>query len=87
MKRSAEPLLSVDTPSNNYAGVLSRAVDSVLSQATPEVELWVVDDGSSDDTPALLGDVDADTVSRMTAISDEIVSHVPRADNLFGRVG
>ena len=50
---SAEPLLSVVIPSYNYAGVLPRAVDSVLSQATPEVELWVVDDGSSDDTPAL----------------------------------
>ena len=53
MTMSAEPLLSVVIPSYNYAGVLSRAVDSVLSQATPEVELWVVDDGSSDDTPAL----------------------------------
>ena len=50
---SAEPLLSVVIPSYNYAGVLPRAVGSVLSQATPEVELWVVDDGSSDDTPAV----------------------------------
>ena len=41
----------------------------------------------ADVTPALLGEVEARIVSRMTAISDEIVSHVPRADNLFGRVG
>jgi glycosyltransferase involved in cell wall biosynthesis len=53
MTMSAKPLLSIIIPSYNYAGVLPRAVDSVLSQATPEVELWVVDDGSTDDTPAV----------------------------------
>jgi glycosyltransferase involved in cell wall biosynthesis len=50
---SAKPLLSIIIPTYNYAGVLPRAVESVLSQATPEVELWVVDDGSTDDTPAV----------------------------------
>jgi len=50
---SAKPLLSIVIPTYNYAAVLPRAVESVLSQATPEVELWVVDDGSSDDTPAV----------------------------------
>ena len=50
---SAKPLLSVVIPTYNYAAVLPRAVESVLSQATPEVEVWVVDDGSSDDTPAV----------------------------------
>ncbi|MNZ29958.1 GalNAc(5)-diNAcBac-PP-undecaprenol beta-1,3-glucosyltransferase [compost metagenome] len=53
MTMSAKPLLSVIIPSYNYAGVLPRAVESVLAQATPEVELWVVDDGSTDDTPAV----------------------------------
>ncbi|BAN50961.1 hypothetical protein PCA10_52290 [Metapseudomonas resinovorans NBRC 106553] len=50
---SAKPLLSVVIPTYNYAGVLPRAVESVLAQATSEVELWVVDDGSTDDTPAV----------------------------------
>ncbi|WP_375740451.1 glycosyltransferase family 2 protein [Pseudomonas boanensis] len=50
---SAKPLLSVVIPSYNYAAVLPRAVESVLAQATEEVELWVVDDGSTDDTPAV----------------------------------
>lgn len=53
MTMSAKPLLSVVIPSYNYAGKLPRAVESVLVQATPEVELWVVDDGSTDDTPAV----------------------------------
>lgn len=53
MTMSAKPLLSVVIPCYNYAGKLPRAVESVLAQATPEVELWVVDDGSTDDTPAV----------------------------------
>ncbi len=57
MTMSAKPLLSIVIPTYNYAGVLPRAVESVLSQATPEVELWVVDDGSSDDTPAVFADL------------------------------
>lgn len=57
MTMLAKPLLSVVIPTYNYAGVLPRAVESVLSQATPEVELWVVDDGSSDDTPAVFANL------------------------------
>lgn len=50
---TTETLISVVIPAYNYALTLPRAVESVLSQATPEVELWVVDDGSTDDTPAV----------------------------------
>ncbi|WP_337057584.1 glycosyltransferase family 2 protein [Pseudomonas sp. USHLN015] len=53
MTVSDSPLLSVVIPAYNYARVLPRAVESVLSQAGDDVELWVVDDGSSDDTPAV----------------------------------
>lgn len=53
MSISARPLLSVIIPTYNYAALLPRAVESVLSQAPAEVELWVVDDGSTDDTPAV----------------------------------
>ncbi|MDR0378931.1 MAG: glycosyltransferase [Candidatus Accumulibacter sp.] len=55
MNRAATggPLLSVVIPTYNYANVLRRAVASVLEQAAEEVELWVIDDGSSDDTPAV----------------------------------
>lgn len=53
MTMSDSPLLSVIIPAYNYARVLPRAVESVLSQADGDVELWVIDDGSSDDTPAV----------------------------------
>lgn len=53
MTMSDSPLLSVVIPAYNYARVLPRAVESVLSQADADVELWVIDDGSSDDTPVV----------------------------------
>ncbi len=53
MTMSDSPLLSVIIPAYNYARVLPRAVESILSQAGADVELWVIDDGSSDDTQAV----------------------------------
>jgi len=58
---SSPSLVSVIIPSHNYAAFLPQAVDSVLRQRCPEVEVEVivVDDGSTDDTPAVaerLGD-------------------------------
>jgi hypothetical protein len=47
-------LVSVVIPTFNRAHVLSRALDSVLSQIWEAFELIVVDDGSTDGTPGLL---------------------------------
>lgn len=44
------PLFSVVIPTYNYAHTLTRAVESVLSQAGDDYELIVVNDGSSDNT-------------------------------------
>lgn len=47
-------LLSIIIPTYNYSHTLQRAIDSVLIQLNKNHELIVVDDGSTDETPALL---------------------------------
>lgn len=50
--------VSVILPTYNRAGILKKAIDSVLSQTYPELELIIVDDGSTDDTSVLVGRYD-----------------------------
>lgn len=50
-------LVSVVIPAYNYGHLLRRAVDSVLAQMRPDCELLVIDDGSTDDTPRLLEEI------------------------------
>lgn len=51
------PRVSVCMPTWNRAPLLSQAIDSVLGQTMDDLELVVVDDGSTDDTAAVLGRV------------------------------
>ena len=48
------PLVSVIIPTYNRCAYLHEAIASVLAQTYAPLELIVVDDGSSDDTPELL---------------------------------
>ena len=46
--------LTVVIPTYNRADLLGEAIDSVLGQDWPDLELLVVDDGSTDNTPEVL---------------------------------
>ena len=48
------PLVSIVIPTYNHAAYLAEAVQSVLAQGYPNTELIVLDDGSTDDTRAVL---------------------------------
>lgn len=48
------PLVSIVTPAYNQGRYLAATIDSMLAQNYPEIEYLVLDDGSTDETPAVL---------------------------------
>jgi glycosyltransferase involved in cell wall biosynthesis len=50
----SSPRFSTVIPAYNAANTVARAIDSALAQTYPPVEVIVVDDGSSDDTAAVV---------------------------------
>ncbi len=59
---AALPLVSVILPTFNRAWSINQAVDSVLAQDYPALELIVVDDGSTDNTLELLEQYNNDII-------------------------
>src|SRR5262249_47761520 len=58
--------------------MLVRAIESVLAQTETRVEILVVDDGSSDETPQILRDIKD---SRSRCFRSERAEGAPRARN------
>lgn len=56
MNAEQPPLISVIIPAYNYAHLLPRALDSVLAQWADDIELLVINDGSTDNTAEVLAD-------------------------------
>lgn len=50
------PLVSVYIPTRNRSALLRRAVDSVLAQTYPEIEVLICDEASTDDTAEVVAD-------------------------------
>ncbi len=48
------PLVSVVITSFNYARFLRTTIDSVIAQEYPRIEIIVVDDGSTDESPSII---------------------------------
>lgn len=52
---SSQPLVSVVVPAYNYAHLIRETLDSLAAQTYPHWECVVVDDGSTDETGAVVG--------------------------------
>ena len=61
--------VSVIMPSYNYGRYLAEAIKSVLSQSYTDIELIVVDDGSTDNTREVL---DRTNDPRLTKITIDV---------------
>ena len=53
-----QPLFSIVIPACNYAPVLERAVKSVAAQKSDDMEVFIINDGSTDNTSEVISDLE-----------------------------
>jgi glycosyltransferase involved in cell wall biosynthesis len=75
------PLVSILMPSYNHADFIAAAIESVLSQTFSNIELIIVDDGSTDDTPVIAQKFATEHPERITFIRREFNKGVPATWN------
>lgn len=73
VKRSREPLVSIIMPAYNAGSYIEEAVRSVIRQTMTDWELIVLDDGSGDETSAI--------VKRLAA-EDSRITLAPNSENM-----
>ena len=78
MAAAKSPQVSIILPAYNRAVFLRRAIESVFRQTFEDWELIVIDDASTDETPAVL----AEYVER-----DKRVRVIRNQENQYGKVG
>lgn len=55
-KNEKQPLISIIVPCYNVEKYLEKCVDSIINQTYKNLEIWLVDDGSTDNTPKMCDD-------------------------------
>jgi len=66
----SSPLVSVITPTYNHEKFIGQCIQSVINQTYTNWEMWILDDGSKDQTPVVAGSY-ANTDSRIHMIRQE----------------
>ena len=82
-------LVSIIMPAFNSAGYICESIDSVLAQTYAEWELWVVDDGSMDNTADIVknfkdNDHLVDVIKKYKSLSKVRRGEITISDLLLG---
>ena len=80
---TAPPLVTTIIPSYNHAQYVGAAIESVLAQDYPNLELIVIDDGSSDDSHEVIRRYTDDP--RVAALIPHVVAFRLHAEHVDGR--
>lgn len=84
---SGSPLVSIVMPCYNAAPHLREAVDSVLRQSYENVELIIIDDGSTDDSPTIAAAMTAANPGRIRLLRTQRAGPYPARNFGIGNAG